>query len=298
MKVNGFSEDSYAENLIASSIASGKFPHAALIDGGLFEDRLSIALKIASALVCRGGDEKPCRHCPDCLKASHGAHPDIIRLAPEKGKSSDKYAKEDIRRLVADSYTLPNEAETKVYIIERGEILTDEAQNVLLKTLEEPVAHAKFIILCASKENLLDTVLSRVTLFSLGEDAKSPSERAEEAKKAAEQAADALLSPYEFDVVRAAAAFEGNPKLLEETLPLLEEIFACALRIKFGSASAADCESGECASKLAEKLSKNALLALVDSSEELIKSIKANANYNLTTVRFCSLLRSAAKEQE
>jgi len=297
MKVSGFDLASPTENLIAKSLEAGRFPHAVLIEGGAPEKRADLARRIALALICESKTETPCGVCPHCLKALHDMHPDILYHEPvKKSRESRIYPVEYIREIVNDSYVLPNEASVKVYILSEADNMGTAGQNAFLKTLEEPAPHAMFILLCATKEVFLQTVLSRVTLFNLGEDETLSSEVTEEAKEAAKSVAIAVYAPNEFEIVKAAGVFEKNQKLLQETLPVLEEMFAEALRIKFGAAG--DGEKDETAAVLAEKLSRRALLKLAECAEELIKGLSRSANLNLTILRLCTSFRAAAKEQE
>ncbi len=299
MKVSGFDLSSPTENLIAKSLEAGRFPHAVLIEGGAPEKRAELARKIARALICESKTQAPCGVCSHCVKASHDMHPDIAFLEPKKKKSESRdktYFVDYVREIVSGSYVLPNEAALKIYILSEADKMGPEGQNAFLKTLEEPAPHAMFILLCSTKEVFLQTVLSRVTLFNLGEDETLSHEATEEAKEAAKKVALAVYAPNEFEIVKAAGVFEKNQKLLQDTLPVLEEMFAEALRIKFGAGR--EGEADETASLLAEKLSRRALLGLAESAEELIKGLSRSANLNLTILRLCTSFRTAAKEQE
>ncbi len=297
MKVSGFDLSSPTENLIAKSLEAGRFPHAVLIEGGAPEKREELARKIARALVCESKSEVPCGTCAHCIKASHDMHPDILYFEPEKRSRENRiYPVDTIRNIVGDSYVVPNEAQVKVYILSEAGEMGVQGQNAFLKTLEEPAPHAMFILLTSTKEVFLQTVLSRVTLFNIGEDETLSHEITEESREAAENIALAIYAPNEFEIIKAAGVFDKNQKLLQDTLPLLEEMFAEALRIKFGAGKGG--EADETAALLAEKLPRRALLELAESAEELIRSLSRSANLNLTILRLCTSFRTAAKEQE
>ena len=293
MIVKGFDSTSPTEKLIAESIAAKRFPHAVLIEGDSAERRLQLAEKIAAALICGNGDTVPCGECRDCAKAARKTHPDIIFREPDSGTASPIYKVDSIRDTVEDSYILPNEADIKIYVLADSDKMNTQSQNAFLKTLEEPPAHSMFILLCSSKEVFLPTILSRVTLFSLGEEVRT--QPGEDAVNAANAVALSLLEPNEYDIVASAGVFEKNQKLLLETLPLLEEIFAAALRIKF---DAGEQDAPESSRMLAGKLSRKALLNLIESTERISLALGRNANLNLTIVRLCTCFRSAVKEQE
>ncbi len=293
MIVKGFDLTSATENLIVESIKANHFPHAVLIEGSGAAQRAALADKIALALICGNKETVPCGECSDCIKASHRSHPDIIYREPDSGTSAPLYKVESIRKIVEDCYVLPNEADVKIYIIADADKMNISAQNAFLKTLEEPSAHSMYILLCSAKEAFLPTILSRVTLFNIGEEERE--EASEEAKNAADAVALALTQANEYEILKAAGVFDKNQKLLTETLPLLEEIFAQALRIKLDAA--VDEPTGTPVT-LARTLSSAALLRLIDSAEKIAAGIKQNANLNLTIVRLCTCFRSAVKEQE
>lgn len=128
--------------------------HAILLckDGDLSD----ITSDIAKSFVCLD-ENSPCNLCKYCKKVDDFINPDVIILDfLDKNISVD-----EIRKLKKDCYILPNECKNKVYIIKNGHNLGIPAQNALLKTLEEPPSHAKFIIECKTDKFFLDTILSR-----------------------------------------------------------------------------------------------------------------------------------------
>lgn len=291
MKISGFNLKDNCESRIYTAFSGGRFPHAAILEGGLPEERMALAVKLSAALVCRGKGEHPCGICPDCIKAAAGSHPDIIVFSAEDKPKAFKI--EMVREIRNAAYVLPNEADRKVFILENAHSMGVEGQNAILKILEEPPAYVNFIMLCSSKSGFLPTVLSRAAIYSLGE-AKTPDDGAfsrEELLSAASAVALSLISTDDFETVSAAGIFEKDPKLLKAALPVMQEIFAEALRIKF---SAGDPETAApAAEKLSSKLSRGALLRACEGVDELHLSINQNANHNLTVTRLCTLLRRA-----
>lgn len=114
----------------------------------------------AAALTCKNRQTAPCGICPVCRLSYAGNNPDIIYVTSGDKKS---IGVDKIREMSADVYVKPFESDYKVYIITDGAQLTEEAQNAMLKILEEPPEYAVFIIIAASAEVLLPTVLSRST---------------------------------------------------------------------------------------------------------------------------------------
>jgi len=156
-------------------INASRLSHAYIVSGSP-ERRMELAGLIAKAAVC-SGSPKPCGVCRDCGKADRNIHPDI--LFAEKTDEDSVFKVEYVRQIRTDAYTVPNEAARKVYIVKDAEDMTPNAQNALLKVLEEPPEYVVFILLCGNAEAFLETVRSRcVVLDAGGEDV--PDEAARE----------------------------------------------------------------------------------------------------------------------
>lgn len=299
MKVTGFNPSVRTEGLISQALSANRFPHAVLIEGGSPEERLSLANRIANALVCADEETIPCGDCHHCMKAQKGMHPDITIYEPrtEKGRKEPAFSVDYVREIRDTAFVIPNEAERKIAILAEAQKMNEQGQNAFLKILEEPPRYAVFIILCPSKNVFIETILSRVTTWSIGEatDTGTKEIPREKLVETAESIAAAIPAPAEFEIIRAAAVFDKDQDLLKATLPVLEEIFASALRIKFNAEPQSEFE---CAEMLAEKLSRRSLLRLIDCTGELLTAVKFHANLNLTIARLCSLYRSAVTEQE
>ena len=133
--------------------------HAYLIEGPDGSGKHTLANLLTNALVCDSSDG-PCGICRQCYKVQQGCHPDIIDIPAE-------IPVEDLRNLLAGLLLSPNDAKHKVYRIDRAEKMRQEAQNLLLKSLEEPPSYAVFILLCTSKEGVLQTVRSRCQTLTM-----------------------------------------------------------------------------------------------------------------------------------
>ena len=143
-------------------------PHALLLLGPRGVGKTTLALDLAAGLLCLSDDprQRPCRACPACRKVGHGNHPDLHRVAPEGAGEQIRLGQ--VQALTADLALLPMEGRIRVAIIESAQRLNPDAQNALLKTLEEPVG-AACIILCADEESqILPTVVSRSARLRLG----------------------------------------------------------------------------------------------------------------------------------
>ncbi len=113
----------------------------------------------AKALVCNEKHNAPCDNCSACREAQATSHPDILFIKPEKDKAT--IGVEPVRDAITEALIKPFYNRHKVFIIDDGDILTPQAQNALLKIIEEPPEYAIFIIVCTNSEILLETVRSR-----------------------------------------------------------------------------------------------------------------------------------------
>lgn len=147
------------------SAASGRSSHAYLFLGGAGAGKRLIANTFAKALQCEG-EKRPCDSCKSCHTFNHGNHPDVIYFQPLKNGKT--YTIEDVREQLLETVDLkPFQYEKKIYIIEKADTLNIQSQNALLKTLEEPPAHAVFLLLAERAEAFLPTILSRVVVMKI-----------------------------------------------------------------------------------------------------------------------------------
>jgi DNA polymerase-3 subunit gamma/tau len=141
-------------------VASGNIPHAFLFAGPRGTGKTSAARILAKAVNCQkpGVDGEPCNKCDQCISITKGDNLDILELDAASHRGI-----EDIRALRDSVKLAPARAKKKVYIIDEAHMLTSEASNALLKTLEEPPTHVMFILATTNPEKLIETVRSRTT---------------------------------------------------------------------------------------------------------------------------------------
>jgi len=150
---------------LQGAIENDKVSHAYLITGEIRSGKEFIAKIFAKTLVCEKGETEPCNECHSCIQANTGNHPDIIFLTHEKPNT---IGVDDIRLGINDTVVIrPYSSKYKVYIIEEAEKMTPQAQNALLKTIEEPPEYVVFILLCSSQEAMLPTILSRCSVLPM-----------------------------------------------------------------------------------------------------------------------------------
>lgn len=286
-----FNLNNQLEKSISAALHSKRFPHAVIFEGSGVEERMALAKKTACALVCSSGGIVPCGVCPNCKKAMADSHADILIYSVEDKPKAFKV--DIVREIRSKAYIVPNEADRKVFILENSHTMGVEGQNAILKILEEPPAYVNFILLCSSKSGFLPTVLSRSAVYNLGEAYSSDSDEMPKEKvlEAAASIAKAVIAIDDIEIVKAAAVFEKDQKLLRAALPVIQEMFAAALRIKYSAADGDD-DFGNLPAELSSKLSRRSLLELIDASEGLINSLKLNANHNLMVTAICTKLRS------
>ena len=146
-----------------------RLSHAYIISAPASESE-ELAVQLAALMLCRSGGDRPCGVCSDCRKAAAGTHPDIFRierLPDDKGRPRRDITVGQIRAAAADAVVLPNEAACKVYIFPEANRMNEQAQNALLKLLEEPPKHVRFILCAENAGALLDTIRSRCIELSV-----------------------------------------------------------------------------------------------------------------------------------
>ena len=137
----------------------GKVSHAYVIIGERFSGKTTLAGCFAKALMCESEGKKPCGMCLSCLQVDEGSHPDVKYVMHE---NPDIIGVEDIRKNVKDDIVMkPYQGGRKIYIIDDAHKMTVQAQNALLKTLEEPPEYAVIILTVTQPEALLTTIQSR-----------------------------------------------------------------------------------------------------------------------------------------
>lgn len=150
---------------LQNAISSNKVSHAYIFNGPDQSGKMLLANSFAMALQCEHHGTEACMECHSCKQALSGNQPDIIYLHHEKPAT---ISVEDIRSQVNNDIAIkPYASPYKIYIIDEAEKMTQQAQNALLKTIEEPPAYAVILLLTTNADSFLPTILSRCITLNL-----------------------------------------------------------------------------------------------------------------------------------
>ncbi len=291
---------------VLAAVAENRIPHAILLEGDKGTGRHTLMRFLSEAAVC-GGENPPCGVCRGCHLAQIGTHPDITVTAPEDGKKNITVAQ--IRELRLEAYVKPHMADRRVFVIDKADSMNEQAQNALLKVLEEPPGDIIFILIAESAAALLDTIISRCTVLSLvppempdalrylvnntefseeqikealkttggnigaAKEALAGGETA--AQSAAKRFSELLISGNEAEMLKITAQFEKSRVSADEFLKELK--LSVAAEIK---------------KNLRNTYSAKALARFYDSLAEFEDALKTNINLSLL---FCALVCKAAQ---
>lgn len=152
-------------NYIRNAVREDKVSHAYILNGERGAGKKMLANLFAATFLCEKGGPDPCNECHSCRQAESGNHPDIIKVTHEKPNS---ISVDDIREQVNNTIMIkPYQGPYKVYIIPQADMMTPQAQNALLKTIEEPPEYAVIMLLTENADTLLPTINSRCVMLKL-----------------------------------------------------------------------------------------------------------------------------------
>ena len=204
---------------IGNAIERGRIAHAFLLTGVRGVGKTSTARLIAKALNCIGPDGQggptinPCGVCEPCVAIAEGRHIDVIEMDAASNTGVD-----DVREIIDAVRYASVSARFKIYIIDEVHMLSKNAFNALLKTLEEPPEHVKFLFATTEVEKVPVTVLSRCQRFDLR---RIPSEKLAEHFARVAEAEQVDVEPEALNVIARAA--EGSAR---DGLSLLDQAIA------------------------------------------------------------------------
>ncbi len=225
---------SHVVNTLVSAIKQGKIAHSYLFSGPRGVGKTSMARIFAKALNCvKGPTVEPCCECENCIEIEKGIFVDVIEMDAASNRGID-----EIRELRESVKYAPTKGKYKVYIIDEVHMLTEQAFNALLKTLEEPPSHVIFIFATTEYRRIPQTILSRCIRFDfrpLAEDEavkilaniceREGIKYDEEALRILAKAASGSLRDAEMYLEQAIAFSDGRieKNLIREILGFVEE---------------------------------------------------------------------------
>lgn len=244
--------------------------HALLFTGS--GDRLAAARFSAAALECGTDGSRPCGVCPACRKVLSDIHPDVVTVRDPDHKN---IAVDVVRTIRADAYIRPNEGRRKVYLFPDCALLTEQDQNVLLKTVEDGPPYAAFLFCAENSAVVLQTLRSRCVELKL-----HPAEDA--AHGGGDEVGEALCrclgKRRHGAVAELAVRLEKKRTTREELSAMLERsraAFTAALLMLYGQ------QPGEIDREIAPFLAKNLTKTQIMRTIELLQKYRGECAYNV-----------------
>lgn len=313
-----YGKDDLKERLRAAA-AKGRLPHAIMFSGNKGSGRKVLARYVAQLYLCKNG---ACGECAVCRAVENDAHPDVIFV--KRSLPDGKYLTEPFRAVLKDTAIKPNDGDLKIYVFEDCDDMQPILHNALLKLIEEPAAHLRFIFTAENTSVIPETVMSRVTEYEVpdasvvdcercliddGVDARRAEELAElfsgnigrcrtllsetDKESAAElavigsakRAAEALGRRDAFGCA-AALSEQTARQQFNETMRVFSHILRDALAV--GSGCEPEYLARDEARQIARSYSREQLLDMLDAAFEIERNAVYNLNMPLTAAYFMS----------
>ena len=155
-----------AKKLLKNAVMSGNHSHAYILSGEKGSGKMMLAEAFATMLQCENPSDNACMECHSCKQSLSRNNPDIIYVTREEGKAN--IGVDVVReKIVNDVDIKPYSNKYKIYIVDEAERMNQQAQNAILKTIEEPPEYAIIILLTANHNAFLQTILSRCVLIQM-----------------------------------------------------------------------------------------------------------------------------------
>ncbi len=213
-RISDLDLDSVRE-VLDKMVEGGKIPQALLLAGPRGTGKTSAARILAKVVNCEENSRKvkePCNKCDQCVSITNGSNIDVIEIDAASHRGID-----DVRALIESVKLAPARARNKVYIIDEAHMLTLEASNALLKTLEEPPPSTYFILATTEPEKLIPTIRSRATIVSFKKASKREIVLSLQ-KKAKAEGKKIDRKILELIALRSDGSFRDAVKILEEII--------------------------------------------------------------------------------
>ena len=265
--------------------SADKLPHAVLITG---ENADTYADTLAAYLLCENMINAPCSACNTCKKILTSTHPDVITVTG--GETKKSFHIDKIRDMRSDAYILPNEASYKVYILKDVQNLTEQAQNALLKILEEPPSFVVFVLIADSTRALLSTILSRVVKVQLPINDKANAKSETKASILSVEITKAILSANSCDLLLATSELikSKNPAFLSQTFKDVKDTLCSA--IKSDATGKVWSDSSEISEKISKAFTLEQINDMITTVDNFMEYLLFNANKNIMITSFCKAI--------
>ena len=286
-----------AERYFSAAAERGELGHAFLLEGEDASLLLETARRTAQRVLCEKGTA--CGTCESCRAALSGNHPDIITVTHEK---PDTLSVGEIRRQLVDDIEIrPYRSARKIYLVPDAGKMNPQAQNAILKTLEEPPAYGLILLLADNRSRFLPTVLSRLVVLRCEEEADTAAQEENAGRDRLLMLLRHLRAADASELARAASELKADGCPPEEALEMLSGLIRDLLAVKSGAQTALRFpEADALAEDWAERLGWGEADRLFASLQEAKARLKANGNPDVTIELFLlqlrELLRKAQKE--
>lgn len=324
-KLSDFVGNASVKAALSGMLRTGRIPHAVILEGAGGLGKTTLARILAAAAVCSGEGDIPCGRCGNCRLAAEDIHPDITFVRP----AGQTLSVDAVRQVRQDAYTLPHQAPRRVFVFPAADAMTEQAQNALLKILEEPPEYVVFLLLTESAARLLSTIRSRSTVCTLSAPGREEAAARIEAlaRRQAEGAAawskEQILAALEAEgdnIGRALQLLQAGERPAEEQaadaileqaavgtdLELLKAAYALekdrktarlilsSLLCKIQEALVRKSGAGGTADYPGARLSRGGLVKMEETVRTALKGLDRNANLSLLSGYLCACFKEAA----
>lgn len=329
MLLNNFYCNDKAKQTLVNFITDGRLPHTILLEGEDGCGKTTFAKMIAAAVLCQQERaNRPCGACRNCRLILSDTHPDVEIVSSDN--KANAFHIDQIREIRSTAYIRPNDGKYKVYILRNIHNMTEQAQNALLKIIEEPPAQVVFIMTCNNRARILQTILSRAAVIPISvctsqecakaletlADASVTAEQREEAahlsqgnigkalellrdeKKlqlacSARHAAEIICAGQEFELLCCLQEYTGNKKR-EEFLQYLQEIrsyFWELIRFK----NAVPGNYSDIPMQVKNRLTTLQAIQILDIIDKATWQVSQNVSLTLVAAAFCAAVKSISE---
>ena len=168
MKYSDIIGQQHIKEHFRSAVVNGVINHAYIINGEKSSGKAMLAKTFAMSIMCDSGGSEPCMECESCRKTANNANPDVITLVRDPKKKTDIIGIDEVRQqIISGMYERPYNGDHKIYIIDDADKMNVQAQNAILKTLEEPPGYAVLLLITRNASRLLPTILSRCIILNM-----------------------------------------------------------------------------------------------------------------------------------